>query len=236
MISFVLTHFDQRMGPTVYLSFPEEKLDIELKKKIERFMDLDFGNSSFEINLSENNFRTFNTMIDLPSKKSRGNTESFLFTIIMDNDYNSEIVYKFLKDANKKILSSIELTDDISKYYNKIKESLAECMNKLTNMLKKGKSDVIKENLKYLEETKVSYLSSNLQNLTRHISNKNEFDIKNFQIKDNNGRFIIQIELKGKGFLTGPLKKMTIKSVYDGVEKYMISNGILKENFEINIT
>ncbi len=236
MISLVLTYFDPKMGPTVYLSIPENVIDEELSQRIERFMDLDFGESSFEINLSDTEFKTFNHIINLPSRTSRGYVETFLLTIIADKNYNSERMFKFLKEANHKFLSYIEVMDDVSKSQEEVREVLADCRESLMDILKNYSADIETCQEIEKEEDYIDVLYSNLQNLTTHIAGKNEFAITNFKLKrKDNDHFVIHMELKGGGFLTRPLRKMTHKSVYDGVEKYMISNGIVKDNFTIEI-
>ena len=243
MISFVLTYFDIRRGPTVYLSVPANSLDNELIKKIESFMDLDFGESIFEINLHETNFKTFNHLIELPSQNSRGYVESFLLSIIADKNYNSKKMFQFLKNVNNEFLSCMEFVDDISKSHKKLEVMLASFRARLMDILKEYNTEENINNVynhkNYGEEQgaiSLDYLQSNLQNLVRNIAGKNEFRIKKFALEEQaNGHFSIQMKLKGGGFLTRPLKKMTYKSVRDGLEKYMVSNGIEKEDFSIEI-
>jgi len=229
MISIVLTYFDPTLGPRIYLVQPENTLDPELTKRIEKFMELDFGEISFEINLPDIHQKTFNHMLNLPSNRSRGSIELFLLSIVADTSHNSEEMFDLLKKFSHDFLSSIDANIDISKNLTPMKELLFKfrrtLIDKFENADEKG-----------VEESAFDVLNVNLQNLTRNIARKNEFQVINFQLNEKpDAHYLIQMELKGKGFLTRALKQVTFKSVYNGIEKYMISNAIPKDHFSIKI-
>ena len=235
MLIVVLTYFDPKIGPKVFQCIPEKTLDRNLAKRVERFMDLDFGESSFEINISDRNFKSFNHLINLPSKNSRGYVESFLLSIIVDREYESTKIFEFLKDVNNKFLDTVKIVDDVSTSQDEIKNILEDTRKTLIETLEEFYPESCDVEEKQ-EVGSVEFLSLNLKKLTQNIAGKNQFQLTKFKLLEKSeGRYSIKINLKGGGFLTRPLKKVTIKSVYDGVENYMISNGITKENFEIQI-
>src|SRR6056297_2165077 len=166
MISLVLTYFDPRRGPTVYQCIPENSLNSELRKKIESFMDLDFGKNSFEISLSDTNFKTFNHMINVPSPESRGYVESFLLSIIVDRNNDSQRMFKFLKEVNHEFLNCMEKIDDISNSHREVKEILEGYRDNLMEIVRdyKKENEIRVENEQ--EKNAFDFLFSNLQNLS----------------------------------------------------------------------
>ena len=252
MISIIITFFDLKLGPINYISLPKNILNDKTTEKISSFINLDFGNYGFEISLPKLNLKTFNLYLEIPSKWSRGNSDMIMITVAVDKDHKGELIYDFLNNLQFELLEIPELyksfyrfniehnnNPQIEEKFVIFENILIKGLDKLKNILEKGSTN--QELIQNIDQNEncVKVLSENILKLSENIAKKNDFKIINFdfqKIKDGKeGKIKISIKIKGKGFLTSSLKKITKKNILSGVFNYLISNGISRENFKINV-
>ena len=102
----VLTYFHGIQGPSVLLSYPDEKLEGDLINKLKKFFDLDIDETFFEIILITKKKKIVNFHFELDSEWARGKKEFAMLSLIMKKEYESELVYAFLVDTSYKILKT----------------------------------------------------------------------------------------------------------------------------------
>ncbi|MHA2006888.1 MAG: hypothetical protein ACXABO_02725 [Promethearchaeota archaeon] len=147
-IHLVLTFFHQIQGPSVLLSYPNEKLEEDLINKLKKFFDLDINETFFEIILITKKKKIINFHFEIPSEWARGNKELVMLSLIMKKEYESESVYAFLVDASYKILKTENVykcfyKDDDFHYndieidltYEQIKKILFYCLTSLISRI-----------------------------------------------------------------------------------------------------
>ncbi|MHA2185276.1 MAG: hypothetical protein ACXAAI_09765, partial [Promethearchaeota archaeon] len=98
-----LSYFHRKSGPTVFYSYPENTLDIELSGKIAHIMDL--YNERFFIHSFEN-LKSMNYYFEIHSDWARGNKEMLMVSTITD------------------LLTSPEIGEKISNLYVEFSEQL----------------------------------------------------------------------------------------------------------------
>ncbi|MFX1419719.1 MAG: hypothetical protein ACFE9N_12430 [Promethearchaeota archaeon] len=102
----VLTYFDQVTGPSVLLSYPDEKLEENLINNLKKFFDLEIDETFFEIVLITKKKKIVNFHFEIPSEWARGKKEFAMLSLIMKIEYTSEDFYAFLVDSSYKILKT----------------------------------------------------------------------------------------------------------------------------------
>ncbi len=147
----VLSYFDKIIGPRIFLSYPDAKLELEgdLIDKLMKFFDLDINETFFEIILINKHKRIINLYFELKSEWARGKKELVMLSLIMKERYDSRLIYSFLVDAVQKIISTENIfkafyKDDnfrdndieIDLGYEAIKSTLLNCLKSLINRLK----------------------------------------------------------------------------------------------------
>ncbi len=140
----VLTYFDQIKGPSVLLSYPDEKLEENIINKLVKFFDLEIDETFFEIILITKKKKIINFNFEIDSPWARGNKEFVMLSLIMKIEYESEQFYAFIVDASYKILKTESVYKALYKYddfhdndieiditYEQIKIILFDCLNSL---------------------------------------------------------------------------------------------------------
>ncbi|MFW9896787.1 MAG: hypothetical protein ACFFD7_13360 [Candidatus Thorarchaeota archaeon] len=112
----VLSYFDGILGPSVLLSYPNEKLEKNIINKLKKFFDLDIDEPFFEIVLITKKKKIINFQFEIPSEWARGKKESAMLSLIMKIDYKSEDLYAFLVDSSYKILKTENVYKAFYKY------------------------------------------------------------------------------------------------------------------------
>jgi hypothetical protein len=102
----VLTYFNQIKGPSVFLSYPEVKLEEDIINNLIKFFDLEINETFFEIVLITRKKKVINFHFEIPSEWARGKQEDAMLSLIMKKEYESELVYTFIVDASYKILKT----------------------------------------------------------------------------------------------------------------------------------
>ena len=144
----VLTYFHQVIGPSIFLSFPDAKLEQDIINKLMRFFDLDINETFFEIVLINKKKKIINLYVEIPSEWARGKKEMVMLSLIMKKEYLSELVYTFLVEASHKILKTenvykafymeedLHNSDlEIDATYEAIKRILLDCLTGLIKRL-----------------------------------------------------------------------------------------------------
>lgn len=139
----VLSYFHQIKGPLIYISYPDA-LSSDVSNKLLRFFDLDIDETFFEIVLINQKRKIINLYFEVNSDWARGNKEMAMISLIMKKEYDSELVYGFLRDLSSRILNSPHIykgfykEDDfrdndieIDLYYEEIKTILLDCLDQL---------------------------------------------------------------------------------------------------------
>ncbi len=114
----VLSYFDGILGPSVLLSYPDEKLEEALITKLKKFFDLEIDETFFEIVLITKKKKIVNFHFEIQSEWARGKKEFAMLSLIMKIEYNSEDLYAFLVDSSYKILK----TENVYKAFYKFDE------------------------------------------------------------------------------------------------------------------
>ncbi len=132
MYNLVLSHFDCRIGPRVFLNVPELP-NQGLLWEIPRLMDID--EKAFFIHEFEE-FKTTNLVFTIPSPIARGGQETLMISIIILNDDEAdpriyqELLEQFVdelkksKEAYKAFYKESKKIEGCFEVYNKIKDLL----------------------------------------------------------------------------------------------------------------
>jgi small GTP-binding protein len=105
----ILTIFDTLLGPKIFISIPEDTSNERLEVMLTDFLNLELGETFFEINIIEENLKTFNLYIEIPSRIARGGTEMVLLSLITEKNYKSSLFYDILKDTQKRMVESSDI-------------------------------------------------------------------------------------------------------------------------------
>ena len=147
----VLTFFHRIQGPSIYLSYPDAKLEEDIINKLMKFFDLDISETFFEIILINRKKRILNLYFEIPSEWARGKIEMVMLSLIMDIKFNSRLTWTFLLESSRKIISTPaifkafykndDFRDDndieIDLAYETIKNLLLECLSGLIERMGK---------------------------------------------------------------------------------------------------
>lgn len=131
----VLITFDSILGPKIYLSVPENISNEKLKERICEFLNLDLGENFFEVNIIEENLKTFNLYIEIPSEIGRGGIEMALISLITEKNYKSSLFYDILKNTQKKMLEIKDLYKGIYMDVNNLDAQVEMKYKVLKNIL-----------------------------------------------------------------------------------------------------
>jgi hypothetical protein len=141
----VLTYFHQIKGPSVLMSYPNEKLEEDIINRLLKFFDLEIDETFFEIVLITKKKKIINFNFEIPSEWARGKKEYVMLSLIMKREYESESVYAFIVDSSYTILKTENVykafyknddfcddTDlEIDLTYEQIKKILFNCLTSL---------------------------------------------------------------------------------------------------------
>lgn len=150
-MQLVLTFFHRTRGPLVFLSYPEVKLEEDIIKKLLRFFDLEIGEDFIEIIIINQHKKVINLYFDLLSDWARGKKEEVMLSLIMKEEYNSQLIYSFLIDAVHQIRSTeniykafykdddyVDTDIEIDVSYETIKKILFNCLTRLITRLEEN--------------------------------------------------------------------------------------------------
>jgi len=145
----VLTYFNQILGPSVLLSYPDEVLEEDLINKLKKFFDLEIDETFFEIVLITKNKKIINFHFEIPSEWARGKKEDAMLSLIVKKEYESESMYAFIVDSSYKILKTENVFKafykdndfrnnndiEIDATFEQIKKILFECLTSLISRI-----------------------------------------------------------------------------------------------------
>lgn len=145
----VLTYFHQIKGPSVLMSYPNEKLEEDIINRLLKFFDLEIDETFFEIVLITKKKKIINFNFEIPSNWARGNKEFVMLSLIMKKEYESESMYAFIVDSSYKILKTKNVfkalykDDDfrngndieIDITYEQIRKILFDCLTSLISRI-----------------------------------------------------------------------------------------------------
>jgi len=137
------------LGPSVLLSYPDEKLEEDLITKLKKFFDLEIDETFFEIILITKKKKVINFHFEIPSEWARGKKEDAMLSLIINKEYESESIYAFIVDSSYKILKTRNVfkafykDDDfrndndieIDVTFEQIKKILFECLTSLISRI-----------------------------------------------------------------------------------------------------
>lgn len=145
----VLTYFHQIKGPSVLMSYPNEKLEEDIINRLLKFFDLEIDETFFEIVLITKKKKIINFNFEIPSEWARGKKEFVMLSLIMKKEYESESMYAFIVDSSYKILktknvfkalykdddfrNSNDIEIDIT--YEQIRKILFDCLTSLISRI-----------------------------------------------------------------------------------------------------
>lgn len=145
----VLTYFHQIKGPSVLMSYPNEKLEEDIINRLLKFFDLEIDETFFEIVLITKKKKIINFNFEIPSNWARGNKEFVMLSLIMKKEYESESMYAFIVDSSYKILKTKNVFKALYKYddfrnsndieiditYEQIRKILFDCLTSLISRI-----------------------------------------------------------------------------------------------------
>jgi len=145
----VLTFFHQIKGPSVYLSYPEVKLEEDIINSLIKFFDLEINETFFEIVLITKKKKIINLHFQIPSQWARGKKEFVMLSLLMKKEYESVQFYSFLVDASYRILNTDNVYKAFYKFddfrddndieidltYEQIKKILINCLTSLISRI-----------------------------------------------------------------------------------------------------
>ncbi len=145
----VFTYFHQIKGPSVLMSYPNEKLEEDIINRLLKFFDLEIDETFFEIVLITKKKKIINFNFEIPSEWARGKKEFVMLSLIMKKEYESESMYAFIVDSSYKILktknvfkalykdddfrNSNDIEIDIT--YEQIRKILFDCLTSLISRI-----------------------------------------------------------------------------------------------------
>jgi len=145
----VFTYFHQIKGPSVLMSYPNEKLEEDIINRLLKFFDLEIDETFFEIVLITKKKKIINFNFEIPSEWARGKKEFVMLSLIMKKEYESESIYAFIVDSSYKILktknvfkalykdddfrNSNDIEIDIT--YEQIRKILFDCLTSLISRI-----------------------------------------------------------------------------------------------------
>ncbi len=145
----VFTYFHQIKGPSVLMSYPNEKLEEDIINRLQKFFDLEIDETFFEIVLITKKKKIINFNFEIPSEWARGKKEFVMLSLIMKKEYESESIYAFIVDSSYKILktknvfkalykdddfrNSNDIEIDIT--YEQIRKILFDCLTSLISRI-----------------------------------------------------------------------------------------------------
>jgi len=161
----MLSYFDTRVGPKVFLKAPENFKDEKLER-ITQFLDLD--TEAFFIHEFDK-IKSINYKFEIPSKRARGNVESLMVSIILieeelQTDFLREILEQFIKDfkeikAVAKVFNALDPKQLVTtEKYLKVQKFFIhfyEFLPKQTNFTKKRKASVFIFGLDFAGKTTI---------------------------------------------------------------------------------
>jgi small GTP-binding protein len=106
-MQLIISYFHEKLGPLIVYFVPED-ISEELKEKVLNFLDLDLGESFFEVYLHEDKLKTINHYFEFPSESARGRKETILITLITKKNFKTDSFYDILKMFSKRLQSSRE--------------------------------------------------------------------------------------------------------------------------------
>ncbi len=154
----VLTYFDRLKGPSIFLSFPDAKIEEDIIYKLIKFFDLEINETFFEIVLINKKKKIINLYIEIPSEWARGGKEMVMLSLIMKKEYKSELVYAFIVETSHQILKTKNVykafytnddhyNDNIEVYlaHEQIRIILFDCLSSLISRLESKLNKKIKK-------------------------------------------------------------------------------------------
>jgi len=145
----VFTYFHQIKGPSVLMSYPNEKLEEDIINRLLKFFDLEIDETFFEIVLITKKKKIINFNFEIPSEWARGKKEFVMLSLIMKKEYESESIYAFIVDSSYKILKTKNIFKALYKYddfrnsndieiditYEQIRKILFDCLTSLISRI-----------------------------------------------------------------------------------------------------
>ena len=95
----IISYFHDKLGPIIIYFTPEDVSE-EIKEKVLNFLDLDLGESFFEINLHENKLKTINHYVEFASEAARGRNDIVLITLITEKNFKIDTFYDILNQCS----------------------------------------------------------------------------------------------------------------------------------------
>ncbi|MHA2183495.1 MAG: hypothetical protein ACXAAI_00745, partial [Promethearchaeota archaeon] len=81
-------------------------MEEEVINRLLKFFDLDINETFFEIILITKKKKIVNFNFEIPSQWARGKKEFAMLSLIMKEEYESELVYAFIVDSSYKIIKT----------------------------------------------------------------------------------------------------------------------------------
>jgi len=130
MITVLLSHFDMKIGPRLFLTYPEIETDINKDLKEIPYL-LDLRNTGFFVHNYEE-VKTANYSFEIPNVHVRGEKENLLLSIVVtENNFDLHLLNQFLSRFEEKI-SSIK---DLYKVFYKCNKELDGEMKQLRDII-----------------------------------------------------------------------------------------------------
>ncbi len=151
-------YFNSLKGPEVLYSVPDD-VPKPIRKKMQKFFDIDVQDNFFEIKILKENIKIINMIIEIPSEWARGHIEMAMLSIIAEQDLKSELFHDILKGYSQKLLSTENIYKgfykgeerarndaEIEGKYKILIQLLSECYEQLQALLNgDGNAQIVKK-------------------------------------------------------------------------------------------
>ncbi len=157
----LLMYFNSLKGPEVLYSVPDD-LPKPIKKKMQKFFDIDIQNNFFEITILKENIKIISMVMEIPSMWARGHVETAMLSIIAEQELKSELFQDGLKNYTQKLLAVENLykgfylgeksrnDPEIETKYKELTSLLSECYDHLQSVLNgNGNAQIVKNFQKF---------------------------------------------------------------------------------------
>ena len=103
-LSVAVSYFHNKIGPIVYMSYPEDVLTKEEESRIADMLDQAFEEGMFTNKFGD--LYSINYYFEIPSKWARGNKEMLMLSVVVDdapNPENEEVIESWSDDFSTKL-------------------------------------------------------------------------------------------------------------------------------------
>lgn len=141
-MNLVLTYFDSKIGPKVFLSLPND-ISPKISNSILKIMNLEVEEGFLEVSIVEEQVKVINYLFEVESDWARGKRDMIMLSVVVDKNYKTEIFH----DIMMNVVESIKGIEDCFKGFYKDNEThrddpnIDEILSKMKRIVLNGRDD-----------------------------------------------------------------------------------------------